>query len=143
MAPAAPRGGTAAAMPMGADEPRVPPDGQGAAPRRRKRSPSSEANGSAARTTLLAAYQKHAVSLELIVRLRTRAEAQRDAAIRDLEWYRNSTLHHAEQEIEDAEYTEVTVDGLNPETKSQPAQRSEEHRSPQSSRARSRKPQRA
>jgi hypothetical protein len=135
--------GTDAAMPMDADEPGAPPEGQGVAPHRRKRTPPSDADRAAARTALLAAYQKHAASLELIVRLSTRAEAQRDAAIRDLEWYRNSTLRHAEQEIEDAEYTEVTVDGLNPETRSQSAQRPEEHRSPQSNRARSRKPQRA
>jgi hypothetical protein len=135
--------GIAAAMQMLADEPGLPPEGQDAAARRRKRTPPSDADRAAARTVLLTAYQKHGISLELIVRLRTRAEAQRDAAIRDLEWYRNSTLRHAEQEIEDAEFTEVTLDGINPETGSQPTQRSEEHRSPQSRRARSRKPQRA
>jgi hypothetical protein len=134
---------TATAMLTSAHQPAGLPEGQGTAPRRSRPTTPSEADRAAARTTLLAAYQKHGVSLEQIIRQRTRAEALRDAAIRDLEWYRNSTLHHAEQEIEDAEFTEVTLDGISPETRSQPAQRSEEHRSPQSNRARSRKPQRA
>ncbi|MBJ6126305.1 hypothetical protein [Microvirga splendida] len=134
---------TATAMLTSTSQPAGLPEGQGPAPRRSRLTTPSEADRIAARTTLLAAYQKHAASLEQNVRQRTRAEALRDAAIRDLEWYRNSTLHDAEPEIEDAEFTEVTVDGINPETRSQPAQRPEEHRSPQSNRARSRKPQRA
>lgn len=133
----------ATAMPTSTRHPEGLWEGQGTAPRRSKPTTPSEADRAATRTRLLAAYQKHGMSLEQIVRQRTRAEALRDAAIRDLEWYRNSTLHDAEQEIEDAEFTEVTVDGINPETRGQPAQRSEEHRSPQSSRARSRKPERA
>jgi hypothetical protein len=75
--------------------------------------------------------------------LRTRAEAQRDAVIRDLERYRASTLRNVAKDIEDAEFTEVTDDGLTPKTRGQPAQRAEEHRSPHSVRARPRKPQRA
>jgi hypothetical protein len=134
---------TATAMPTSTRHPEGLPDGQGTAPRRSRPTTPSEADCAATRTALLAAYQKHGVSLEQIVRQRTRAEALRDAAIRALEWYRNSTLHHAEQTIEDAEFTEVTVDGVNPETRSEPAQRPEEHRPPQSNRARSRKPQRA
>ncbi|WP_201863315.1 hypothetical protein [Microvirga soli] len=133
---------TATAMLTSIRQPAGLPEGQGTAPRRSKPISASEADRAAARTTLLASYQKHGASLEQIVRQRTRAEALRDAAIRDLEWYRNSTLHHAEEEIEDAEFTEVTVDGINPETRGQPAQRPEQHRSPQSNRARSRKPQR-
>lgn len=133
----------ATAIPTSTRHPEGLPEGQGTAPRRRRPKTPSDADRAATRTTLLAAYQKHGVSLEQITRQLTRAEALRDAAIRDLEWYRNSTLHHAEQEIEDAEFTEVMVDGISPETRSQPAQRSEEHRSPQSRRARSRKPQRA
>jgi hypothetical protein len=74
--------------------------------------------------------------------LRTRAEAQRDAVIRDLERYRASTLRNVAKDIEDAEFTEVTDDGLTPETRGQPAQCTEEHRPPHSARARPRKPQR-
>ncbi|WP_152568743.1 hypothetical protein [Microvirga sp. BSC39] len=110
---------TATAMPTSTRQPIGLPQGQGTAPRRSRPTTPSEADRAAARTTLLAAYQKHGVSLEQIIRQRTRAEALRDAAIRDLEWYRNSTLHHAEEEIEDAEFTEVTVDGISPETRGQ------------------------
>jgi hypothetical protein len=134
---------TATAMPTSTRHPEGLPDGQGTAPRRSRPTTPSEADRAAVWMTLLGAYQKHGVSLEQVVRQRTRAETLRDAAIRDLEWYRNSTLHHAEPAIEDAEFTEVTVDGINPETRSQPAQPIEQHRSPQSRRARLRKPQRA
>jgi hypothetical protein len=116
---------------------------QDTTPRRRRRSVPSEADRAAARTTLLTAFQKYSAPLELIVRLRTRAEAQRDAAIRDLERYRASALRNAVQDIEDAKFTEVTVDGVNPETRGQPAQRAEEHRSPKPDRAHPRKSQRA
>jgi len=134
---------TATAMPTSTRHPEGLLEGLGTAPRRRRPTMPSEADRTATRTRLLAAYQTHGVSLEQVVRQRTRAEALRDAAVRDLEWYRNSTLHDAEEEIEDAEFTEVTVDGINPEARGQPVQRPEEHRSPQSNRARSRKPQRA
>ncbi|WP_262270907.1 hypothetical protein [Microvirga yunnanensis] len=114
-----------------------------AAPRRKGRAALSEADRDAERAALLEAFQKNSTSLELIVRLRTRAEAQRDAAMQELERYREFARRNAIHQIEDAEFTEITEDGINPATGSQPPQRAEKHRSPQSGRPRPREPKRA
>ncbi|MBM6582544.1 hypothetical protein ILT44_20270 [Microvirga sp. BT689] len=111
--------------------------------RRGARAAPSDEDRAAAREALVSAYQTHSIPLEVLTRICARAEAQRDAAIQDLERYRSSVQRRRTHEIEDAEFTEVTGDGVKPETGGQPAQRTEQHRSPQSRRARPRKPQRA
>jgi hypothetical protein len=109
---------------------------------RRRASPTS-ADPAAARTALLTSFQKYTAPLEQAARLRVREEAQRDAAIRDLDRYRATTRQSAVLAIEDAEFTEVTADGVNPKTRGQSAQRAEKHRSPHPGRTRPRKQQRA
>lgn len=63
--------------------------------------------GAAGRTALVEAYQKHSQELEMVVRLRTRAEAQRDAALNDLERYRAAAAREAASGVIEAEFVEV------------------------------------
>jgi hypothetical protein len=82
----------------------------------------------AARVTLVDGFQKHASSLELIARLRSRAEAQRDAALHDLEHYRVSPAFLRRPAIIDAQFEEVPPDDISPPARSQSAQRPKQHR---------------
>jgi hypothetical protein len=95
------------------------------------------------RAALLASFQKYRAPLELAARLRSRAEARRDATIRDLERYRASAQRRQIDVVEDAEFTEVRHNGIKSTARGQSPKRAEEHRSSQLSRTRQSKQKRA